>query len=405
MTDAKHLPPQFGALNGVKVIVSGVAYAGPFAAGLMSDYGAQVLSLESVFAPDMIRTGSVFQQMHRNQRTMSLNVPTEKGREVFLKLIKEHDIFIENSKAGQWKKWGLDDETLWKVNPKLVIAHVSGYGQTGLPEFTSRGSWDAIGQAFGGMMAMNGAPEPNPPMISNPYLCDYFTAIYASWACLAAYIKAQRTGIGDSIDMAQYEALVYTMGDALMNYLNKGIPYKRQGVNNPKYGAWHTYDCKDGQVYCAPAGVTAMKKGLAFLGLEHGSEHIPEDWQFTPFGTKGAEMLEEKLTEYCAQHTVDEADAELNSVGIITTAIMTHERMESHPHYQARHVIASWEDADGKELKGPDTIIRFKNNPGQIWRGAPKYGWDNEEVLKELGYTDEDIAAMYSEKILNKAKA
>lgn len=400
----KSVAPGFGALEGVKVVVSGVAYAGPFAASLMGDYGADVISVESTVAPDMIRPGSVFQQMHRNQRAIALNVPTEQGKEVFLKLIKETDIFIENSKAGQWAKWGLDDETLWKVNPKLVIAHISGFGQTGLKEYTSRGSWDAIGQAFGGLMSMNGMPDPNPPMISNPYLCDYFTAIYGSWACLAAYIKAQKTGKGDSIDLAQYETLVYTMGDALMNLLNRGIEYKRMGTLNPKYGAWKTYDCKDGQIYCAPAGIGAMKKGLPFLGLVHGSEDIPESWQFTPTGTKGAALLEEKLTEYCASHTVDEADRELNQAGILASPIMTHDRMENHPQYKARNVIAEWTDAQGKKIKGPDTIIRFKNSPGQIWKGAPKYGEDNEAVLSELGYSQEEIAKFYESKVLTQAK-
>lgn len=397
-----NLPSGFGPLDDVKVIVSGVAYAGPFAASLMADYGAQVLSIESTVAPDMIRTGSVFQQIHRNQRAIALNVPSEKGREIFLKLIKDCDIFIENSKAGQWSKWGLDDEALWKVNPRLVIAHISGFGQTGLPEYTRRGSWDAIGQAFGGLMSMNGLPDPAPPIISNPYLCDYFTAVYASWGCLAAYIKALKTGKGDSIDLAQYETLVYTMGDAIMNFLNKGIPYKRAGLTNPKYGAWRTYQCKDGQIYCAPAGLSAMKKGLAFLGLQHGSEDIPEKWQFTPAGTKGAKMLEEKLTEYCAAHTVDETDKELNAVGILASPIMTHERMVDHPQYVARDVIAQWNDANGDAIRGPGTLIRFKNHPGEIWRGAPRYGEDNEEVLRELGYSPQQIDALYQDKTLAK---
>ncbi|WP_411705992.1 CoA transferase [Edaphovirga cremea] len=400
--DKNNLPPAFGPLAGVKVLVSGVAYAGPFAASLMADYGAEVLSIESTVAPDMIRTGSVFQQMHRNQRAIAMNVPTDEGREIFLKLIKEHDIFIESSKAGQWGRWGLDDEALWESNPKLVIAHVSGFGQTGLPEYTSRGSWDAIGQAFGGISSMNGLAEPEPPMITNPYVCDYYTAIYASWACLAAYIKAQKTGKGDSIDIAQYETLIYSMGDALMNYLNKGIEYKRAGLNNPKYGAWKTYTCKDGSIYCAPAGISAMKKGLPFLGLQHGSEDIPENWQFTPTGTKGAKLLEEKLAEYCAGRTVDEADRELNKVGILASPIMTHDRMEDHPQYKARQVIAQWDDADGKPIKGPNTLLRFKNNPGTIWRGAPKYGSDNEEVLSGLGYSAEEIAKFYKNKILTK---
>lgn len=391
--------PVFGPLKGVNVLICGGAIAGPFAAGMMADYGANVTFIENSVGPDMLRPGSYFQHAHRNQKSIALNIPTPEGKEIISRLIKEADIFIENSKAGQWNKWGLSDEVLWGINPKLVIAHASGYGQTGLPEYTKRGSWDAAGQAFGGMTFMNGYPD-KPPIMAFPYLCDYYTAIYTSWSCLAAYINVLKTGQGESIDIAQYEVIVYSMADAIMNYYNRGQVFTRSGERNPKYGSWRVYDCKDGQIYVALAGLSAMRKGLTFLGLEFPSEHFPETIQIIPPGSVAEKLVEEKITEFCANHTLEEADQQFNSNGIIASVIMTHAMMIDNPQYKARNVITEWEDADGKMIKGPNTLLRFKNNPGQIWRGAPKYGQDNQEVLSSLGFSNKEIEEMKSKNII-----
>ncbi len=394
--------PKFGPLAGVKVILAGSAYAGPFAAGLMGDYGAEVISIESTCSPDMIRAGNFFQASHRNQQCMSLDMSQPDGQEVIKRLVQQCDILIENSKAGQWNKWGLSDEVLWSWNPKLVIAHISGFGQTGVPEYVSRGAYDGIGQAFGGLMFMNGEPEPNMALGVNPFMSDYLVSMYASWACLAAYINVLKTGKGESVDLAQYEACVYTMSDAVMNYLNSGTEYKRSGARNVKYGGWQPYKCKDGYIFVVPVGPSVYKKGLPWLGIEIGTETFPADWQFVPRGSKADEIMQEALTKFCAERTVEEADKELNANSIYASPIMEHKMMENNPHYKARGTITEWETIDGKAIKGPAPVFKFTNNPGQIWRGAPKYGQDNDVILQQLGFTEADIAAFYEKSVVKK---
>ncbi|MDR3361684.1 MAG: CoA transferase [Desulfovibrio sp.] len=394
--------PKFGPLTGVRVILSGSAYAGPFAATLMSDYGADVTSIESSRAGDMIRAGSFFQHAHRNQKCIALDMVSPEGKEVIKRLVTQSDILIENSKAGQWAKWGMSDDALWGWNPKLVIAHISGFGQNGEKKYTSRGSYDGIGQAFGGLMFMNGEPAPSPPLGVNPFMSDYLVATYASWCCLAAYINTQKTGKGESIDLAQYEACVYTMSDALMNYLNHGITYKRTGEKNPKYGGWQPFQCKDGVILVVPAGPSAYNKGLPWLGIEIGNETFPADWQFVPRGSKADEIMSAALAKFCAERTVEEAEKELNDNFIFASPIMTHEMMDKHPHYKARQTLTEWENTEGRKIRGPSPVFKFKNNPGKVWRGAPRYGQDNEEVLRELGFDEAEIKAMYEKKVLNK---
>ena len=154
--------PNFGPLNGVRVVHCSQSLAGPFAASLMADLGADVIWVESAVGQDVSRIapGMAAQLDRRNMRTIKLNVNTPAGKEVLLRLVREADIFLEASKPGQYKKWGLTDEVLWQANPKLVIAHVSGFGQTGDPAYVSRPSFDPIGQAFSGFAAVNGMPEP-----------------------------------------------------------------------------------------------------------------------------------------------------------------------------------------------------------------------------------------------------
>ena len=128
--------PKFGNLQSLKVINAASVIAGPFVCGLFAEQGADVIELESVIAPDMYRMyGDAWSAERRNQRMMTLNIPTDEGKEVLFRLVKDADVLVESSKGGTWKKWGITDEVLWEHNPALVILHISGFGQTGDPTY------------------------------------------------------------------------------------------------------------------------------------------------------------------------------------------------------------------------------------------------------------------------------
>lgn len=395
--------PKFGPLSGVKVLVSGLTVAGPYAGSLMADFGAEVINIENPITKDPSRQtpGAGFAKERRNERGLVLNIPTPEGKEVFLKLLKDADILIESSKGGQWAKWGLGDEVLWQHNPKLVIAHVSGFGQSGVPEYVGRGSWDSIGQAFGGLMFLNGNPAPEPAAPAAPYTADYFTALFASWSCLAAYINVQKTGQGESIDVAQFESVLAVQGGFPTDYFTHGIERQRTGWKNAIAG-WQAYKCKDGDIFVCFIGASAMKNGLPLIGLEWGSPEFPKGNMYILAGTPEGDLVSQKLAEYCAIRTIEELDQEFNSIGLAASPIMTYELMDKHPHFQAREVFAEWEDANGQIIKGQGIIPKFKNNPGKIWKAAPSYGQDNEDILAELGFTPEQISELYDKKITNK---
>ncbi|SHN88268.1 CoA transferase [Desulfitobacterium chlororespirans] len=394
--------PKFGPLAGVKVVSVGMSVAGPYAPSLMADFGADVIFIENPAAPDVCRQapGSSFEKERKNHRSLVLNIPTPEGKEALLAILKKADILIETSKGGQWAKWGLTDEVLWQANPKLVIGHVSGFGQTGDPEYVARGSWDSIGQAFGGYMNLNGNPEPEPPAPAAPYTCDYLTAMSACWSCLAAYIHAQKTGQGESIDIAQFEAAL-TSHSYTQDYLTHGIERKRSGPKSVIAG-WQGYQCKDGQIFTCFIGPNTMKKGLPLIGLDPDAPEY-KGKLYVLVGEPGSEAIVEAMKKFCAARTVNEADLELNHNGIAASPIMTFEMMKTHPHYIAREEFIEWETFGGYTFKSTNIFPRMKNNPGKVWRPAPLFGMDNDDILEEAGLTPDQIKVLYENKVIAKA--
>lgn len=394
--------PEFGPLSGVKVISAGISVAGPFAAAMMADFGADVTFVESPFIMDQFRTNDshgFINKERRNQKCMALDVRKPAGHEVFAKLIAGADIFIENSKAGSWTKRGFSDEQLWEINPRLVIVHVSGFGQTGDPEILKRGSYDSIGQAMSGFMNINGEPD-GLPMQAPAYIGDYVAALHAAWGALAAYINAQKTGKGESVDVAQYETMLNCIGSFVSDYLCYDIDRKRSGTNNPTFAGCGCYECKDGNIYVFFLSTNVLKGGLPLLGLEFGSELFPEDKYAVWRGTPGAELLEERLTEFCANRTVLEAERELNEHNVTAQGINNWAQLAAHPQVIARESLIEWDAIEGGKVKGAALCPRMTNFPGKIWRAAGHYGQDNEAILEALGYDEQQIADLYAEGIL-----
>ena len=397
--------PKYGNLQGVKVLSTGLSLAGPFAASLFAEQGADVIQVESTNSKDMLRMfGDLWSVEHRNQRGITLNIPSPEGREVLSRLLKTCDILIESSKGGTWEKWGLTDEVLWKINPKLVIAHVSGFGQSGDPAYVKRGSFDPIGQAFSGFMAINGEPDPAPPYAVKPFTCDYITALFTTWAVLAALIHARETGVGESIDTAQYEAMARIQGNFLTEGLNNGIQAPRMGNKDLVSALENVQKCKDGNwVMLAIGGTAVCKRFEDLLGL--GDDPDFAEPHSVILRTDGArvEKIVQATTEFCQSHTAEEVDKILNALQIPCSTIMTYEMMLENSQYKARNTIVEWHDPDTDQvLKSVGPIPKFKNNPSQIFRSGPSYGMDNEDVLSELGFSDDEIKAFYEGEIIKK---
>lgn len=278
--------------------------------------------------------------------------------------MKSADVLIEASTGKRLERKGLSDSELWKSNPKLVIAHISGFGQTGDPAYVRRASYDPIAQAFGCTMRMNGIPG-HPSLPAMVFPGDYSAAFYAFSMTLAALLKRQETGIGESIDVAQFEALIRLQANYPYDYWRFGRDYVKEGPHSLICALYGTYAASDGkELYVLFLGPGVLRVGLPLIGLEYGNDLFPEGSGLIPYGTKSADVAEEAFARFLSQHTAEEAELVLSEGGVPCSTLMDYEKARTDPHYLARGVIDCWSatDKDGTKLPGVKIVPEIANH-------------------------------------------
>ena len=399
--------PQFGPLQGVKVVHSSISIAGPFCAQLMADMGADVIWIENPKAPDIARGGGFHQGWsvelnRRNMRSMALDIPSEKGREVFLKMLAATDIFIEASKGGQYDRWGLSDEELWRANPALVIVHISGFGQAGEDSYVSRASYDPIAQAFGGLMYVNSLPG-MAPFPSSQDVGDVYSGYLGAVGALAALYRVRETGRGESVDIAQYEAVLRSQGQNMMAELNTGNPISHTPFPNAElvagYGA---YECSDGK-HCVvmTLGPAVFKSVMEVLGLPYGTDEIPAGSARLYHNTPGGKMIDEAMAKFCAERPASDVERIFSGAKVPASLVYSYTDMKDNPHFQARETFTTYPSARYEtDVIAPNVQPVLKNEPGLVWRSGVDSGFDNEDILRDFGFDESQIEALRADGVI-----
>lgn len=397
--------PVFGVLDDVKVVYAAMELAVPRACGLMAEWGADVTWLENTGAGDTVRdTAWLKQAERRNQRSVALDYFSDEGKQVLLRMLAEADVFVESSKGGTWAKKGLTDELLWSVNPKLVIVHVSGFGQTGVPEMVTRAAYDLTVMAYSGYMAQNGTPEQ--PMNPGPYAGDYFNSLMILSSTLGALHKVAQTGRGEVIDVAMYETLLAIGQYYLVDYLNAGVIWPRPGARNQNLCAIGEYTCADGFIGLCVYGVPQNKYLLEVIGLGElwGTPDYPDDCSALWLSSPKAQLIEAKLEEYLATRNVVDVEADFSAHRIAAQKVMEFPDLVAEEHLKQRGVWLDWQTADDQEFKGLGVFPRFGQHPGAIWRPMPDHGYDTSDVLARVGYSAEEIARLIEAGVVKQYK-
>jgi len=418
MSERKFLIPEFGPFAGMRVVCSGSLIAMPFAATMLADFGAEVIHIERPGVGDTLRVLAPFAsedgktvstswaQDGRNKLSLSLELDLKhpEVKELFYGLIKEADVFMENM---VWlEKLGIRDEDLLAINPKLVIAHISGYGTPafgGIPEYCDRASYDMIGQAFSGWMGMNGNPGEE-PVVGKPWLNDFTSAYTAVFGVLAAYINVLKTGKGQVVDIAQFEVQATYMCDTYTSYTMANMIRSRAGNKSAAFQPYGLFKSKDGYDVAlgafGPGVYNRAIKGFGF-DLEYFNFKDCSSGIAAVASEKGKE-LDAKVIAWCAERTAQEIEDAMAAVKVPCSRVNTAKDCVEHEHYKLRNDFITYEDQTlKKDITAFGIVPKLSGTPGKVWRGAPTLGQDTDDILKKiLGYDDAKIADLKAKKLI-----
>jgi crotonobetainyl-CoA:carnitine CoA-transferase CaiB-like acyl-CoA transferase len=337
---------------------------------------------------------------------MGLDLKHARGIDLLMALWKISDVWMESSAPGTIERAGISNELALAVNPSLVIVRVSTYGQFGKEDYLGRPGYDALAQAYGGMMSITGDPN-GPPQRAKVYTGDYLTALTGWAATMMALWEVKKTGRGQVIDLAQFEAVAQTQGNCMPLYTGQGATYGHTGNRAPGFQPYDTFKCKDGWVFIGAVGGPIYARVPKFLGLD------PEQYNYDACSRDAAAVnsekgreLDRRLREYCAQRSCLEVETALNNAKIGCARVFGTRDQYADEHYKAREMTVPVLDRQsGVPIRVYGVVPKMSLTPGRIWRGAPSIGDDTTDILsKMLGFAEPDIKRLYDEKVVHRTE-
>jgi len=408
--------PTFGPLQGIRVVSTGIIVAQPYIGTKMAEFGAEVIHVERpggdpfrVMAPLLTRGAREHScdeaEISKNKLSMGIDLKHAKGIELLMALWKISDVWMESSAPGTLERAGITNELALAVNPSLVIVRVSTYGQFGKKEYLGRPGYDALAQAFGGMMHVTGDPN-GPPQRAKVYTGDYLASLTGWAATMMGLWEVQKTGRGQVIDLAQFEAVAQTQGNCMPLYTGQGAHYGHTG-NRAPFQPYDTFNCKDGWVFIGAFGGAIYPRVPRFLGLDpdvYSYEACSKDSAATQ-SEKGRE-LDRRLRAYCASRSCIEVETALNEAQIGCSRVFGTVDQYSDEHYRMRDMTVPVLDRQsGVPIRVYGVVPKMSLTPGQIWRGAPSIGEDTTAILSSmLALSAHEIERLYDEKVVHRTE-
>lgn len=364
-------------LAGLKVLELGQLIAGPFAGKTLGDFGAEVIKVEPPGTGDPLRqwrllhdgTSVWWQVQSRNKKSVALDLRTEQGRADVRRLAAECDVLIENFKPGTMEKWGLGFDELARDNPGLIMLRISGYGQTGpyrdLPGFA------VVAEAMGGMRHLMGEPG-RAPVRAGVSLGDTLAALHGVIGVLLALQARARTGRGQVVDVALFEAVFNCMESLLPEYSAFGAVREPAGSALPGIAPSNAYRCADGQVVIGGNGDSIYRRLMSAIGRADLAE--APDLASNAGRVARVDEIDAAITQWTVQRPVDAVVAALQAVQVPVGRIYTVRDIAADPHYRARQMIERIVTADGLALEVPGVVPKLGDTPGGLFRPAPRLG-------------------------------
>lgn len=393
-------------LSGIRVLELGQLIAGPFAAKTLADFGAEIIKVETPGDGDPLRkwrmlhngTSVWWQAQSRNKQSVCIDLRQQEGQALVRRLAESADILIENFRPGTMEKWGMGWEELHKLNPKLIMLRISGYGQDG-PKRDEPG-FAAVAEAMGGIRYITGEPG-RVPVRAGVSLGDTVAGLHgALGVLLALYQRDARGGVGQMIDVALYESIFNLSESLLPEYSAFGAIRKPAGGALPGIAPSNAYRCADGEyVLIAGNGDSIFKRLMALIGRQD----LADDPALARNDGRAArvEEIDAAIEAWTSTFGIDAALDRLTAASVPSGRIYSAKDIAQDPHYRARGVIEKVRSADGLEVDVPGIIPKLSGNPGAIHARGPTLGEHTDAVLGRAGLTAEDINALKAKGIVS----
>lgn len=383
------LPSSTGPLAGVRVLELGSFIAGPFCGQLLGDYGADVIKIEAPEGGDPMRRWGITRDgeslwwpaIARNKRSVALDLHHPRGREIVARLATQCDVVLENFRPGKLEEWGLGYEELRAANPALVMVHVSGFGRTG-PRAADAG-FGSIGEAMGGIRHTTGYPD-RPSTRAGISLGDALAAMFGVIGALAALDHAHRTGKGQEVDVAIYEAVAALMESTMADFELGGVTRGRSGSVLPGVAPSNVYPTSDGSDVLIAANADTV---FVRLCEAMGRPDLATDERFAGHAARGANMdaLDDLISRWTATMAAADALRVLEQHGVPAGQIFTAAEMLTDPQYLARDMVRRVRSYQGWAVPMQGIVPRFVDTPGDVRFPGPRLGEHTRDVLTDVG--------------------
>jgi crotonobetainyl-CoA:carnitine CoA-transferase CaiB-like acyl-CoA transferase len=390
---------------GYRVLELGSTAAGPFCARLLADFGAEVIKVEAQEGDTIRELGQTVDgkslyaaSICRNKHIISLNLRTEKGRDILKDLIRGFDIIVENFRPGTLEKWGLSYEELKMIRPDIVLTRVSGYGQDG--PYSLRPGYGVIGEAMSGLRHLIGDADRPPSRVAMP-LTDYITGLYAAMGTVMAVLSREKTGEGQCVDVSLLESAFSFMEAHVPAFEKTGKIGMRAGPRLPNSAPNTLFPTKDGtHIHIAALADSVFRR----LAAAMDRPELGTDPRFALQGPRNQNEVEiERLvTEWTMSHDVTQLKAKLDAAEVPATTIYTIADIFEDPHFKARDMLVSTPDDDLGQVTLAGIVPKMSKTPGRIRWSGHRLGQDTREILRDLAHmTDGDIDALQAEGVIS----
>ena len=393
-----------GPLDGIRVVEAATLFAAPLAGMFLGDFGAEVIKIEHPRRPDPARghgpsrdgVGLWFKTLARNKRLVTLDLSRAEGAGLFVRLVEEADVVLENFRPGTLERWGLGWEELSSRNPRLVLARVSGFGQEG--PYASRAGFGTLAEAMSGFAALNGEPD-GPPLLPPLALADGVAGLATAFAILVALRARERTGRGQVIDTSLVEPLMTLLGPQVTAYDLLGELQERTGNRSSHNAPRNVYRTADGVWVAVSASATSVAERV--MRLVGRVDLVAEPWFSTGAGrAEHVDAIDEAVATWIAARSCEDVLAAFASAEAAIAPVYDAADIVSDPQLRAIGALREIDDDELGRITMTNVVPRLSGTPGKIVRAGGSHGRDTEAVLSEIGVDSVELERLRAEGVV-----